>query len=52
MPQELTEQVVIEEFTGTDTVDLTKYTLYLLGLVDGLNVDRATVRSIVEKHNE
>lgn len=46
---EVTDPVVVREFTP-DT-ELVGYTLYLLGLVEQMNTDRATVRYSVEVHN-
>lgn len=51
MPVEVTEQVLVREFDGSDTVDLTKYTLYLIGLVEDMNTDRATVQNIINTFN-
>lgn len=45
----LTDPVVPEEFTP-DT-DLVAYALGLLGDIDKMNIDRATVRKSVEAHN-
>lgn len=51
MPTELTEPVVINEFDGKTTKELTVYTLYLLGLIEGMNTDRSTTKSIVQEFN-
>lgn len=45
----LTDPVVPEEFTPQ--TDLVAYALGLLGQIDQMNVDRATVRQAVEVHN-
>lgn len=45
----LTDPVIVEEFTPQ--TDLVEYTLGLLGKVEQMNVDRATVRKAVEVHN-
>jgi hypothetical protein len=45
----LTDPVIVEEFT--EKTDLVEYTLSLLGKVDQMNIDRATIRKAVEAHN-
>lgn len=45
----VTDPVVPEEFTPQ--TDLVVYALRLLGYIDKMNVDRATVREAVEVHN-
>lgn len=52
MPTELTEPVVINEFDGTTTKELTVYTLYLLGLIEGMNTDRSTTKLIIQEFNK
>lgn len=52
MPTELTEPVVINEFDGSTTKDLTVYTLYLLGLIENMNTDRSTTKSIIQEFNK
>lgn len=51
MPVELTEQVVVESYSGKTDIDLAKYTLYLLGLVESFNEDRVSVAVIVHNFN-
>ncbi len=45
----LTDPVVPDEFTPE--TDLVVYALGLLGDIDKMNIDRATVRKAVEVHN-
>lgn len=52
MPIELTEKAVVESYTGKTDIDLAKYTLYLLGLVETLNEDRVYVQLVVDGHNK
>lgn len=42
----------MESYSGKTDVDLAKYTLYLLGLVEGFNEDRVSVQLIIENHNK
>lgn len=46
---EVTDPVVVDEYKP-DT-ELVGYTLYLLGLVEQMNIDRVSVRNSVEVHN-
>ena len=52
MPTELVEPVVIQEFDGSTTKDLTVYTLYLLGIVENMNTDRMTTKAVIQEFNK
>lgn len=43
---------MVESYTGKTDIDLAKYTLYLLGLVETLNEDRVYVQLVVDGHNK
>lgn len=52
MPEHLVTQVVPKAFEGKTEYDAAVYSLYLLGLIDELNEDRATVFKAIQVHNQ